>query len=59
MIDRGNSVQEGIYKYYKTLTKEMIKKATLAFVPNYQMTTYDSKEELFDYLQSPDYMVTR
>ena len=59
MIDQQNDIQDGIYKYYKSLTKEMIKKATLAFVPNYKMETYDSKEELFDYLQSPDYMVDK
>ena len=50
MIDQQNDIQDGIYKYYKSLTKEMIKKATLAFVPNYKMETYDSKEELFEYL---------
>lgn len=50
MIDNNNSVQEGVYKYYKTLTKEMLKIASIAFVPNYQMATYSSKEQLFDYL---------
>ena len=59
MIDRSNAVQEGVYKYYKELTKWMLKKASIAFVPNYQMVTYASKEELFDYLESPDYMADR
>jgi len=37
----------------------MLKYATAAFVPIYKMTTMDSKDELFDYLTSDDYMVSR
>jgi hypothetical protein len=42
MIDHQNDVQEGIYKYYKLLTKKEISFATIAFVPNYKMVTYSS-----------------
>ena len=35
MIDHGGDVQEGIYKYYRELTKKMYKIGTPAFVPNY------------------------
>ena len=59
MIDHQNDVQEGVYKYFKTLTKNILKIVTIAFAPNYKLETYSSKEELFEYLESPDYMVTR
>ena len=52
-------MQEGIYKYYKVLTKKILSITSLVFAPKYEMVTYQSKEELFDYLESPDYMVTR
>lgn len=35
VIDNQNDVQDGVYKYYKTLTKKLIKIATIALVPNY------------------------
>ncbi len=52
-------MQEDIYKYYQVLTKQIISYATIAIVPNWKMHTYKTKEELYEYLTSPDYMVTR
>ena len=59
MIPHGNDVEEGIRQYLELLTKKMRKYATPVFVPNYEVTEFVSKADLFDYIESPDYMVTR
>ena len=40
MIDHQNEVQEGIYKYYKVLTKKILSITSLVFAPKYEMVTY-------------------
>lgn len=40
MIDHQNEVQEGIYKYYKVLTKKILNITSLVFAPKYEMVTY-------------------
>ena len=59
MIDNSNDVQDGIYKYYKTLTQNIIRIVSVALAPLYKLEVMSSKEELFEYISSPDYMVSR
>lgn len=32
--------------------------ASAVFVPNYKVTAFSNREQLFDYVESPDYMLT-
>lgn len=59
VVDRDNVVTTGMYSYWKALTRKIIAEATIALAPNYQLQYFSSQEELFDYVSSPDYMMTR
>ena len=57
-IEHGNAIEQAIVQYYTKFLKELRRKATPVFIPNYKLTPYANKEELFDYISSDDYMVS-
>ena len=58
IIDHDNEVQEGVQDYYKAIFRWQLPYVIPLLLPHYKFEIYKSKEELFNYISSEDYLKT-
>ena len=58
-IDNDNELTDDVEQYWKELTTLIKQKAGLLIAPNFKTKKFKSEQDLFDYVQDPNYMLTR
>ena len=58
-IDNGNDLTSDVEQYWKALTTLIKHKVSILLAPNFKTKKFNSEKDLFDYVQDPNYMLTR